>query len=151
MISRLKYVSAQYQVGLGSAPGLSDIGALVNVSHETTEYCLTDLTLEHASTYYALVVAWNGGHVEKSNSSSSDGGKEFTVVFLWCRANMLPEHHESYHTERTCGQVLRALDYRSKGLGFDSWHQSCRSIVHIPVPALMVPGEQIQGWISMLH
>ena len=67
--------SVVYQVGLGNESGVDNIVPLTNVSHETTTYCFDNLALEHIKTYFTMVTAWNGGHIEKSATAVSDGGK----------------------------------------------------------------------------
>ena len=71
------------RVGMGSAPGLTDVVALQEVSYTAKEICF-QTSLVHSHTYYSTVVVYNRGHKQLSVNDSSDGGKRLYLQLYKC-------------------------------------------------------------------
>ncbi len=61
-------------VGVGSAPGLTNVVAFRKVPYKAKEVCFR-ATLVHSSSYYSTIVVYNQGHKQLSVNDTSNGGE----------------------------------------------------------------------------
>lgn len=65
---------------MGTSPGKDDVASFKALSHSVKHFCQPG-NLKHNKTYFATVIAWNGGLNEKSVNISTNGGNEFHIKF----------------------------------------------------------------------
>jgi len=70
---------SDYQIGVGTAAGLTDISELVTIEHSIHQTCISldvNSTLVHNHVYYIFIVATNNAIVKRNISAVSDGGNK---------------------------------------------------------------------------